>query len=508
MDTEVLQSILDASAALIVALDRSGRVVHFNRACERLSGYSFSEVKDRAIWDLVLVPEEADRVKSAFEELTAGLSGNQHENHWVTRDGARRLIAWSNNVLLDGDGAVEYIVATGVDITEQRRSEANLRQSQKMEAVCTLSSGVAHDFNNLLTVVAGYNHMVLDALPEDGPARSAAEEVAKATERATELTSQLLAFSRRPNAQPKVLDLNQVVGKSNKALRRLIGEKIELSTDLAAGLDRIKADPKGLDQVIMNLAVNSREAMPNGGKLVIKTVNAEADQVHALGATPEAQSYVLLAVSDNGCGMDPATQSHMFEPFFTTKEPGRGAGLGLATVYAIVVQSGGHIAVDSVQGEGTTVRIYFPAVEAAGESEEQKGDTKRSLRGTETILLVEDDPGVRGLVRVTLGQYGYSVLEASNGWEALQLQEQHQGPIHLLIADIVVPQMNGQELAARLSLLRPDIRVLYMSGYTDKSIILEGVLSSGIAFIKKPFTPEALAAKVREVLDSHKTTHA
>jgi len=198
----------------------------------------------------------------------------------------------------------------------------------------------------------------------------------------------------------------------------------------------------------------------------------------------------------------------MFEPFFTTKEPGRGAGLGLATVYAIVVQSGGHIAVDSVQGEGTTVRIYFPATEAAGESEEPKGSAKHSLRGTETVLLVEDDPGVRGLVRVTLEQYGYSVLEASNGWEALQLQEQHQGPIHLLIADIVVPQMNGQELAARLSLLRPDILVLYMSGYTDKSIILEGVLSSGTAFIKKPFTPEALAAKVREVLDSHKTTHA
>jgi PAS domain S-box-containing protein len=503
-----VSGILDTSAALIAAFDREQRVVHFNRACERMTGYSSEEVKDRVVWEMLVPPEETGGVRSLFDELKDAPLSREHENHWMSRDGARRLIAWTYSPLLNAEGGLEYVVSTGVDVTEHRLLEARSRQAQKLEAVGSLAGGIAHDFNNLLTVISGYNHMVLDELPPDNPSRSAAEEVQKAAERAAALTNQLLSFSRRQVTQPKVLDLNEVVLHTEKMLRRVIGEDIELIHSLAPDLSRVKADAGGLEQIIMNLAANARDALPDGGRLVIETANTGSGGIDGLEATSGAESYAMLMVSDNGCGMAPETQAHIFEPFFTTKQQGKGAGLGLATVYGIVAQSNGHILVDSKPDQGTTVRIYFPALAVAVEEEEPAAVAQGSLRGTETILLVEDETGVRKLVEKTLGQKGYTVLPASNGWEALQLQEQHQGPIELLIADIVVPQMNGQELAARLGLLRPETRVLFMSGYTDKAIILEGVLSSGTAFIKKPFTPDALAAKVREVLDNSKAKRA
>jgi nitrogen-specific signal transduction histidine kinase len=402
---------------------------------------------------------------------------------------------------LADDSGFSGVVINSRDISERRQLEEQLRQSQKMEAVGRLAGGVAHDFNNLLTAISGYSELMLRRLRQGDPLRHNAEEINKAGNRAASLTSQLLAFSRKQVLQPKVLDLNIVVADMDKMLRRLIGEHIELVTILEPQLWSIRADPGQLQQVILNLAVNARDAMPEVGRLTIETSNIELDDENArwhVGVRPGR--YVMLAVNDTGFGMDSQTRERVFEPFFTTKEVGKGTGLGLATVYGIVKQSGGYVWVYSEPGRGTTFKVYLPRVDAPAEAVARPRETG-TLVGTETILLAEDDETLRPLAKGLLEKLGYRVLDAENAERALALAAAHGGPIHLLVADVVMPGASGRELARRLAQTRPDTKVLYISGYTDDAIVHHGMLEPGLHFLQKPFTPAALARKVRDVLD-------
>jgi signal transduction histidine kinase len=386
---------------------------------------------------------------------------------------------------------------------ELSQAQDQLRQAQKMEAVGRLAGGVAHDFNNLLTAITGYSDLLMSDLAEGDPRRADLEQIKHAADRAAGLTRQLLAFSRRQVLQPRVLDLNVVITDVEKMLRRVIGEDIDLVTIPGSALGRVKADPGQLDQVILNLAVNARDAMPEGGKLTIETANVELDGAYALRhIAVRPGPYVMLAVSDTGCGMDAEILARLFEPFFTTKEVGKGTGLGLATVYGIVTQSGGSISVYSEPGRGTTFKMYLPRVKEAVETRVVVASPDTPVRGSETILVVEDEEAVRSLARLVLERKGYTVLEARHGTEALRVSERHEGPIALVLTDLVMPGLGGRELAGRLATVRPDTKVLYMSGYTDNAIVHQGVLDAGAAFLSKPFTPDALARKVREVLDA------
>jgi CheY-like chemotaxis protein len=377
-----------------------------------------------------------------------------------------------------------------------------LRQSQKLEAIGQLAGGVAHDFNNLLTAINGYSSLALQRLDDNHPIRSYLEEVKKAGDRAANLTRQLLAFGRKQMLQPLALNLNDVVADMSKMLRRLIGEDIQFTAKFDPELMRIKADPGQIEQVLVNLVVNARDAMPQGGQLTIETANIEVDREYAgkhFGAPPG--SYVMLAVSDTGVGMDEDTKARIFEPFFTTKEKGKGTGLGLSTVYGIIKQSGGNIWVYSEPGRGSSFKVYLQQFEAATGATEKATVEPVAQGGSETILLVEDEDVVRGLARKILEQSGYRVLDARNGTEAIRISREHAEAIQLLLTDVVMPEISGKEIAERLTVLRPTIRVLYMSGYTDEAIVHHGVIDANVEFIQKPFTPMALVRKVRAVLD-------
>ncbi|MFN7996007.1 MAG: response regulator [Bryobacteraceae bacterium] len=425
------------------------------------------------------VPEEI-----VLAMLKAGASG------FVTRD----HLSWL--------GAT---VARGLSLAEGRRDRARLeqqfRQAQKMEAVGRLAGGVAHDFNNLLTVITGYADLLLSAGHLETSQRTALEEIRRAAERGGALTHQLLAFSRRQPFTPKVVPLNTLILNMQKMLSRLIGEDIELITVAAAEPANTRTDPGQLEQVIMNIVVNARDAMPGGGKLIIETSTVVVDETYG-GTNVDLRpgSYVVLAISDTGMGMDQETTSHLFEPFFTTKAPGKGTGLGLATAYGIVKQSGGAISIYSEPGTGTTVKIYLPSAEAKDPAEADAKKLKGSLRGTETILVVEDEARVRKLICEVLVARGYHVLEAVRGEEAIRIVSKYKGRIHLLLADVVMPEMSGPRAVERIKDLQPGIRVLYMSGYTDEAIVHHGILESGQPFLQKPFLPDTLASKVREVL--------
>ena len=383
-----------------------------------------------------------------------------------------------------------------------RQSEERLRQVQKMEAVGRLAGGVAHDFNNLLTVITSYSDLVLEDLAPDDPTRDDIAQIRKAAEGAAALTRQLLAFSRQQVLEPKVLDLKATVAGTEKLLQRLIGEDVQLATALAPDLGAVKADPIQLEQIIINLAVNARDAMPAGGRLTIEAANVEMDEVYVRSHAPAPPGrYVMLALSDTGIGMDEQTKARIFEPFFTTKESGKGTGLGLATVYGIVKQAGGFIWVYSEPGRGTSFKVYLPRVDEAAEPTVARPATE-PRRGAETVLVVEDAASVRMVTRQALERYSYTVLEAPNGETALRLAAKHHGPIQLLLTDVVMPGLSGRQLAEQLSRLRPEMKVLYVSGYADNAIVHHGILDSGVAYLQKPFAPESLARRVRDVLDA------
>jgi len=384
-----------------------------------------------------------------------------------------------------------------------RASEVQLQQSQKLEAIGQLAGGVAHDFNNLLTAIAGYSDLTLRRLAEEDPLRGNLTEIIKATERAASLTRQLLAFSRKQILEPKILDLNAVVKDMSRMLRRLIGEDFELVTDLAADLARVKADPGQVEQIIMNLVVNARDAMPQGGKVRIKTENVVVDETYASHHMPmQPGEYTMLAISDTGTGMDRETQSHVFEPFFTTKSAGKGTGLGLSTVYGIVKQSGGYVWVYSEVDNGTVFKVYLPRVSGGVRDEKSMTSTTDALRGSETILLVEDEEIVRRMARMILESSGYTVLEAGDVKDALRLCYENVSKIDLMLTDVIMPGMSGRLLAERVAVLCPDLRVIYMSGYTDDAIMRHGILEEDIVFLQKPFTRDSLLIKVREAVNN------
>ncbi|PYV91536.1 MAG: hybrid sensor histidine kinase/response regulator [Acidobacteria bacterium] len=473
-----------------------------NPAFARIFGYSSpEEVIGINIWTDLIPPEERELLQARTAACLRGESIPVHQA-WqaIHKNGTRVWIESGALRIMWHDRPA--ILAFLIDATERKNLEDQLRQTQRMEAVGKLAGGVAHDFNNLLTAITGYASLLLLKLQSDDPLRKDVDEIRKAGERAAALTSQLLAFSRKQILAPQNLDLNQLVANMDKMLRRLISEDIDLVTVPEKPLGWVKADPGQIEQVIVNLVVNARDAMPTGGKLTLETANVQFDEAYALShveVTPGP--YAMLAVSDTGCGMDEETLSRIFEPFFTTKELGKGTGLGLSTVYGIVRQSGGHIWVYSEPTRGTTFKIYLPqVVESVRPLELSKGVTDLE-RGSETVLLVEDEEIVRNLVRNILQRKGYTVLEACNGNQALQVSESHSGPIHLLVTDVVMPGMSGRELAERVMTVRGEVKVLYMSGYTENAISRHGFLDPGVAFIQKPFTLAILTRTVRQVLD-------
>jgi len=475
---------------------RSGQFLTVNPALIKMLGYAWAEdvLRLDMAHDVYAEPAERDRLIRETPYQT--------EVQWKRRDGSHITVRLTSHGLPSRAGEEESYEGLVEDVTEQRSLENQYRQAQRMEAVGRLAGGVAHDFNNILTAITGYSDLLLEDLGPDDPKRSDVEEIQAAALRAAALTRQLLAFSRKQVLQTRVLDLNVVVQTLEKMLHRLIGEDVKLEFSLASALGAVRADPGQIEQIVLNLAVNSRDAMPNGGSLTIETADVDLDEAYVrehMGASPGR--YVMLAVSDTGIGMDAETRSHVFEPFFTTKELGKGTGLGLATVYGIVKQSGGSVWVYSEPGRGTTIKIYLPHVDELPEELKLSAPAQPVAGGRETVLLAEDDPSVRAVVSEVLAQKGYNVLSAPDGQVALKMASGQPGQIRLLVTDIVMPGMTGRELAEALMAERPGLRVLYMSGYTDDAVIRHGVLAEGMPYLQKPFTPRALASKVREILD-------
>jgi PAS domain S-box-containing protein len=488
-----------------------GGFITVNPSMARILGYDSPEEVIATITDIkqqLYVDPECRAKANRIQEERGILHAFEFEVY--RKDGEKIWLSLNRRTARDGNGSEPHYEGSIEDITGRKRaeealrlSEEKLRQSQKLEAVGQLAGGVAHDFNNLLTVINGYSDLLMRKLEPNSPIRLTLEEIKHAGERAASLTRQLLAFSRRQVLQPEVLKLNVIVANVDKMLSRLIGEDINLLTVLEPMLGQIKADPGQIEQVLLNLAVNARDAMPQGGKLTIETANVYLDGQYSQSHTDiRPGHYVMLAMSDSGCGMTPETQAHIFEPFYTTKEQGKGTGLGLSTVYGIVKQSGGNLWVYSEVGYGTTFKLYLPCVDELNETDETHAALAEPVRGRETVLLAEDEEQVRRMARTILEMYGYHVLEASNGNEAVSIYKEHGDEIDMLLTDAVMPQMSGRELREVLVSLRPDIKVLYMSGYTDDAIMRHGLLEQEIVFLQKPFTAEALVRKVREVLDA------
>jgi two-component system cell cycle sensor histidine kinase/response regulator CckA len=486
----------------VIEWDTQLRITEWSPSAERVFGYSRAEAIGRD--GSFLVPSALwEHVDKMGKEILQQSGGTRSANENITKDGRTISCEWYNTPLVDESGHLLGVASLVQDVTERVALEEKLRQSQRMEAIGRVAGGVAHDFNNLLTVIMGYSQILTDGLPAASPLADATAQIRSSANRAAGITRQLLAFSRKQVLLPRVIDLNNIMLSLDTMLRRLIGEDIDVLTVPGRDLGAVKADPGQIEQVIMNLALNARDAMPNGGKLTLETENTELDDDYAR-EHPALQSgrYVMLAVSDTGMGMSSETQAHIFEPFFTTKDVGKGTGLGLATVYGIVKQSAGYIWVYSELNRGTTFKIYLPRVDEPAEGVATEKQPASVQRGTETILLVEDDTQLRQLTSAVLGHCGYRVLAAASSDEGVALCRENQRDIQLLVTDVVMPGMNGRQLAEAVTKISPRVRVLYMSGYTSNAIVHYGVLDPGLWFLPKPFSLSALLAKVREILDA------
>ena len=501
----LLRQIIDANPSLIFVKDWNGRFVLVNQATAQVYGATVDSLVGKTDADFnPNVQEVAHFLRDDREVMASGnpkLIAEEPVTNPVT--GETRWFQTIKMPLRSPDEGNAALLGVATEITERKRLEEQLLQSQKMEAVGQLAGGVAHDFNNILTAIVGYTDLLAAEL--DGEARQLEdlEEIRKAARRAAALTRQLLAFSRKQVLEPRIIDVNSVVENLDKMLRSLISENIELKTHLASDLAAARADPNQIEQVVMNLAINARDAMPDGGTVTIETRNAILDDAYAAQHVSVIPGeYVMLAVSDTGCGMDEKTKSRIFEPFFTTKPAGRGTGLGLSTVYGIVKQTGGNIWLYSEVGKGTTFKIYLPAIAALPEDIGKVAPAEAAPRGGGTVLVVEDDTQLRRLTHRALASQGYTVLEADRGSTALDIARRHKGHIDLLLTDVIMPDTNGRKLAETIKAARPGMRVLYMSGYPDGAITSHGVLEPGVAYLAKPFTTEAVTRKVREVLEA------
>jgi PAS domain S-box-containing protein len=497
------EKVLDSAVLVVIALNMEGRFTLVNRRMTEITGYSAEELIGQPFAALLPADNRSLVVERLEHTLQEGIPLIQAEMQLICKDGSLVSLVYGWSALFS-EGKTVGMVGTGEDITERKRLEEQLFQARKMESVGRLAGGIAHDFNNLLTAILGYAELAGLKLEEGYLRKDDLEQIRKAADRAAALTNQLLAFARRQVIEPRIINLNALIRNLDTILQRLIGEHITLAVELAPDLHSVCVDPNQVEQILINLVVNARDAIAlDGGKILVETANAPLDTEYARqheGVLPG--DYVLLAVSDTGSGIDEAVQLQIFEPFFTTKEKGRGTGLGLATVYGIVKQAGGHIWLYSEVGEGTTFKIYLPRATETAEVDAAPIPSEVSVRGTETVLVAEDEATVRALTTDALRGLGYHVLEAADGAAALRIHQEYAGDIALLLTDVVMPQMGGKELAERLLAARPTLKVLFVSGYTENTIMHHGVLEPGIAFLPKPFTPSALSLKVREVLNT------
>jgi PAS domain S-box-containing protein len=497
---QLLRAVIDGTTDAIYVKDLEGRYLLMNTGAAAMIGRVPEQVIGQTDVDIFGV--EASRALKAEDRLTIA-AGETRTLEETIPFGEGKVVTFlsTKGVFRDQDGNVAGVFGISKDLTRYRELESRLQQAQKMEAIGRLAGGIAHDFNNMLSAIMSYADLLREDLPEGDSRREDVQEISRAAVRAAGLTRQLLAFSRQQVMEIRVLNLNDVVAAVDKMLRRIIGEDVNLDTKLVADLGSIKADPGQLEQVIMNLAVNARDAMPQGGKVTIRTANADLDETYGREHFHfQPGRYVILSFSDTGCGMDKETVARIFEPFFTTKEPGKGTGLGLSTVYGIVKQNGGYISAYSEPGQGTTFKIYLPQAEGMVGSAPAAATAEILPRGSETILLVEDEEALRTLARNCLESQGYCVLEAADGKAAMATAEKHSGPIELLLTDVIMPGMNGRHLADRLTELRPAIKVLYLSGYASDLIAQYGVLDPEILLLEKPFTLRALLLKVQQAL--------
>jgi len=497
-----LVTAIEQAAESIMITDEKGSILYVNPAFFRITGYERDEVLGRN--PRILRSGRQDHVyyRHMWDLLA---HGHVWSGRLVDRRKDGSLFEWDSTIspVRDGGGNIVNYVAVSRDVSREVQLEEQLRQSQKMEAIGRLAGGVAHDFNNLLTVIMGNIDLMLPEMADEDPHKLAITEVREAAQRAASLTGQLLAFGRRQVLNPKILDLNSVVTHMEGMLRRLIGENIDMQIHVEPDLRKIRADPTQMEQVILNLVLNARDAMPKGGKLTITTTNSQVDDAHALRLGDVGPGiYSGLEISDTGVGMDAETRQHLFEPFYTTKERGKGTGLGLATVYGIVKQSGGHVSVYSEPGGGSTFRIYFPRVEDLGEVHKPERLPVGLVQGKETVLVVEDEDLVRKLACAMLQKHGYKVIAARHGDEALRLAQSFDGPIDIMLSDVVMPGMKVEELSERILEDRPGVKLLYMSGHPESTIIHLGVFAGGMPLLKKPFTAAELAVKIREILDA------
>ena len=483
-----------------LTLDRSGNVTFCNDFLLNLSGWRREEVLGINWFDHFIAPEIGATVRDLFSKgIESGIIQNHFENSILTRDRKYRHIVWDNTILHNPDGSISGIASIGVDVTEHRSLEEQLRQSQKMDAVGRLAGGVAHDFNNMLGVILGYSELLMLDVPKDSKLWQRINEISKAAQSSSEITRQLLAFSRKEVIAPRIVNMNSFIVETEKTLGRLIGEDIKLCFRPATALWPVKVDPSQINQILINLAVNARDAMPDGGALSIETANVQLDEAYAQqNIDARAGDFVRISVSDTGIGMDHETLKHIFEPFFTTKEMGKGTGLGLATIYGIVTQNQGFINVYSESGLGSTFTIYLPRTKDA--NQEDAPEKNAPLTGSGTVLIVEDDPVLLSMTTDMLEQMGYTVITALDPEQAIRLCIDAGIKIDMIITDIIMPNMNGKQMVEQIIQVRPDIRVLYISGYTSDIIAQKGVLDKGMHFLMKPFNMRTLSEKVKEIL--------